>query len=62
MLGTVLLLLLVHSLLVRLLLLLHAERLEVPAIEDFPGFCVKAPQGERFSKILEYISAENTKL
>ena len=43
-------------------LLLHAERLEVPAIEDFPGFCVKAPQGERFSKILEYISAENTKL
>ena len=37
--------------------MLHAESIEVPAMEDFPGFSVKAPQGGVFSKMLNHISA-----
>ena len=38
-------------------LMLHAESIEVPAMEDFPGFSVKAPQGGVFSRMLNHISA-----
>ena len=41
-------------------LMLHAESLEVPPIEDFPGFSVKAPQDDAFSRVLSHMAAGKT--